>query len=59
MNVHTLDKYVKRKSTKQKYDNFIFPKQKEVNLNDPKFKNKGLNNNIINIYEDKEKENKQ
>ena len=45
----TLDKYVKRKSTKPE-EKLILPKQKEVNLMDPELKVKGLqsnnNNNI-------------
>jgi hypothetical protein len=53
MNVPTLDKYVTRTSTKKK-DEIILPKQKNINLNDPELKNKGLKkNNITNIYEDK------
>ena len=47
----TLDKYVKRKSTKPE-SLVIMPKQKEVNLMDPELKVKGIqgnsnNNNII------------
>jgi len=41
----SLDKYVKRKSTKPQ-EQLIMPKQKEVNLLDPELKEKGLNNNI-------------
>ncbi len=45
----TLDKYVKRKSTKPE-EKLILPKQKEVNLMDPELKVKGIqsnnNNNI-------------
>ena len=53
MNVPTLDKYVTRTSTKKK-DEIILPKQKNINLNEPELKNKGLKkNNITNIYEDK------
>jgi len=49
----TLDKYVTRISTKKK-EEIILPKQKDINLNDPELKNKGLKkNNITNIYEDK------
>jgi hypothetical protein len=46
----TLDKYVKRKSTKPE-EKLILPKQKEVNLMDPELKVKGLqsNNNNNNI----------
>ena len=47
----TLDKYVKRKSTKPE-EKMILPKQKEVNLMDPELKVKGLqsnNSNNINI----------
>ena len=53
MNVPTLDKYVTRTSTKKK-EEIILPKQKNINLNDPEFKNKGLKKkNITNIYGDK------
>jgi hypothetical protein len=53
IDVPTLDKYVTRISTKKK-EKIILPKQKDINLNDPEFKNKGLKkNNITNIYEDK------
>ena len=49
----TLDKYVTRVITKKK-EEIILPKQRNINLNDPEFKNKGLKkNNITNIYEDK------
>jgi hypothetical protein len=53
--VPTLDKYVKRTKTKplKEQPQFIIPKQKEINLNDPQLKNKGIKNNITNIYEDK------
>jgi hypothetical protein len=46
----TLDKYVKRKSTKPE-EKLILPKQKEINLMDPELKVKGLqsNNNNNNI----------
>jgi len=40
----TLDKYVKRKTTKPQ-EKLILPKQKEVNLMDPELKVKGLNSN--------------
>jgi len=57
MDVPTLDKYVTRTRTKKK-EEIILPKQKNINLNDPEFKNKGLKkNNITNIYEDKNKKN--
>jgi len=53
LTVPTLDKYVTKKSTKKK-DEIVLPKQKEINLNDPELKNKGIKkNNINNIYEDK------
>jgi hypothetical protein len=52
MDVNTLDKYVTRTKTKKK-EEIIFPRQKEINLNDPELKNKGIKNNINNIYEDK------
>jgi hypothetical protein len=40
-NIHTLDKYVKKTLTKKK-DEIILPKQKEINLNDPELKTKGI-----------------
>jgi hypothetical protein len=43
----TLDKYVKRKTTKPE-EKLILPKQKEVNLMDPELKVKGLQNNSNN-----------
>ena len=53
MDVPTLDKYVTRTRTKKK-EEIILPKQKNINLNDPELKIKGLKkNNITNIYEDK------
>ena len=53
---HSLDKYVKRKSTNVK-ENIIMPLQKNINLQDPELKIKGLNkkNNINNLYEDSSK----
>ena len=52
MDIPTLDKYVKRTSTKKK-ENIILPKQKNINLQDPELKNKGLKKkNITNKYED-------
>jgi hypothetical protein len=50
MNTDTLDKYVKRISTKKK-ENIILPKQREVNLSSPELKNKGIKKNITNNYE--------
>ena len=41
IDIPTLDKYVTRISTKKK-EEIILPKQKDINLNDPEFKNKGL-----------------
>lgn len=57
MEIPTLDKYIKRTKTKPLNDQprLIIPKQKEINLNDPQLKNKGIKNNINNIYEDKNK----
>lgn len=57
MDPPTLDKYIKRSKTKPLNDQpkLIIPKQKEINLNDPQLKNKGIKNNINNIYEDKNK----
>ena len=42
LEVPTLDKYVTRIRTKKKGE-IIMPKQKEINLNDPQLKNKGIN----------------
>lgn len=50
MDVPTLDKYVKRKVNKKKNE-IILPKQKEINLKNPEFKNKGIKDNINIIYE--------
>ena len=59
IDVPTLDKYVKRTYTKKKETTLILPQQREINLNDPELKNKGLKkNNITNIYEDKKIKNK-
>jgi hypothetical protein len=41
LEVPTLDKYVTRTRTKKK-EEIIMPKQKEINLNDPQLKNKGI-----------------
>lgn len=46
----TLEKYVKRTKTKEK-EELILPKQKELNLRSAEFKNKGIKDNITNIYE--------
>ena len=54
--VPTLDKYVTRTRTSKKSENIIIPQQREINLNNPELKNKGLKkNNITNIYEDNSK----
>ncbi len=54
--VPTLDKYITRTRTSKKSENIIIPQQREINLNDPELKNKGLKkNNITNIYEDNSK----
>ena len=50
INDSTLDKYVKIKNTKKK-EELILPKQKELNLRSAEFKNKGIKDNITNIYE--------
>jgi hypothetical protein len=56
--VPTLDKYVTRTRIK-KEEEIILPRQKEINLQDPELKNKGLKkNNINNMYEDKNTKNK-
>lgn len=54
MDLPTLDKYVKRVSNK-KENNIILPKQREIDITNPELKNKGIKNNINNIYEDKKK----
>jgi len=48
-----LDKFVKRKTTKVE-EKLIIPKQKEINLNDPELKLKGINKkkNITNKYDE-------
>ena len=48
-----LDKFVKRKTTKPQQQ-IIMPKQKEINLNDPELKLKGINKkkNITNKYDE-------
>jgi hypothetical protein len=56
IDVPTLDKYVKRNVNKKNKE-IILPKQKEVNLKDPEFKNKGLKDNINIIYEGNNKKN--
>ena len=53
----SLDKYVKRKSTKPK-EKLILPKQKEINLMDPELKVKGLQNNNNNNIKKKNITNK-
>ena len=58
-----LDKFVKRKTTKPQ-EQIIMPKQKEINLNDPELKLKGINKkkNITNKYDEinnSKKENKE
>jgi hypothetical protein len=56
IDVPTLDKYVTRTRVYRKKETIIFPKQREINLNDLELKNKGLKkNNITNIYEDTKK----
>lgn len=58
MEVNTLDKYVNRKKNIKK-DNIILPKHREVDIMSPELKNKGLKNNITNIYEDTKKNKEQ
>ena len=58
-----LDKFIKRKTTKVEQQ-IIMPKQKEINLNDPELKLKGINKkkNITNKYDEinnSKKENKE
>jgi len=53
INTPTLDKFVKRTSTIPA-EKMILPQQKEINLNAPELKNKGIKkNNIGIIYEEK------
>ena len=55
MNTSTLDKYVTKIRTKKK-EELILPQQKDINLQNPEFKSKGIKkNNITNIYEDNHK----
>ena len=42
INTSTLDKYVLKSNKKNKKNEIIMPQQKEINLNDPEFKNKGI-----------------
>jgi hypothetical protein len=57
---HSLDKFIKRKRTKQT-EQMILPKQKDINLQDPILKLKGVppnsskKKNIYNKYEDDKK----
>jgi hypothetical protein len=52
LDIHTLDKYVKRTTTK-KEEKIVLPIQKNINLQDPELKNKGVKKkNITNKYED-------
>lgn len=62
MDLPTLDKYVKRNSSK-KQDNIILPKPREVDIKNPELKNKGIKEteqkkNITIIYEDNQKSKK-
>lgn len=52
----SLDKYVKRKSTKPE-EKLIMPKQKEINLMDPELKVKGIQSNSNNNNNIQKKEN--
>ena len=52
MEVPNLDKYVVRTRIKKK-EEIIITQQKEINLQDPELKKKGLEKNISIIYEDK------
>ena len=55
MNAPTLDKYVTKIRTKKK-EELVLPQQKDINLQNPEFKSKGIKkNNITSIYEDKHK----
>ena len=55
MNTPTLDKYVTKIRTKKK-EELILPQQKDINLQNPEFKSKGIKkNNITSIYEDNHK----
>ena len=63
INNSTLDKFVKKKMIK-KEDEIVLPQQKNIDLNDPVLKTKGIRNNsikkkknITNIYEEKNTEN--
>jgi hypothetical protein len=57
LDVPTLDKYVTKTRNKKK-EEIVLPKQKEINLNDPQLKTKGIKKNNINIiYEEQNKKN--
>jgi hypothetical protein len=58
INIPTLDKYVKRTSSK-KQTSTILPKSREVDIMKPELKDKGIKKNITNIYEDIEKNKEQ
>jgi hypothetical protein len=42
INTSTLDKYVLKSNQKNRKNEIIMPHQKEINLNDPELKNKGI-----------------
>ena len=52
INPPTLDKFVKITSTRPA-EKMILPQQREINLNAPELKNKGVKNNNTIIYEEK------
>lgn len=52
INPPTLDKFVKRTSIRPA-EKMILPQQREINLNAPELKNKGVKNNNTIIYEEK------
>jgi hypothetical protein len=55
MDVPTLDKYVTRTRTKKR-EKLILPQQKDINLQNPELKSKGIKkNNLTIIYEDEKK----
>lgn len=58
MDLPTLDKYVKRTTTK-KENTIILPKSREVDIMKPELKDKGIKKNITNIYEDNQKNKEQ
>jgi len=54
---HSLDNFIKTSVLKNKADDIVLPKQKNINLRDPVLRNKGIckKKNITNKYDDENK----